>query len=146
MIILLDTSVKHEVFGLLSEMELEFLETTLDLIEQDVDISNVLICLHHNPVKVQHGWSEEIGLRYRSDFFDVVEKFSTVRCAIFGHLHQEIDIEHKGIRLLCSPSTCTQFVPNAKNFKLDSIHPGYRRLLLYEDGVIDTKVIRLKEI
>ena len=75
MIILLDTSVKHEVFGSLSEMELEFLETTLDLIEQDGDISNVLICLHHNPVKVQHGWSEEIGLRNRSDFFDVVEKF-----------------------------------------------------------------------
>ena len=146
MIILLDTSVKHEVFGSLSEMELEFLETTLDLIEQDGNISNVLICLHHNPVKVQHGWSEEIGLRNRSDFFDVVEKYPAVRCAIFGHLHQEIDIEYKGIRLLCSPSTCTQFVPNAQNFELESSNPGYRRIVLRKDGGIDTEVIRLVEI
>ena len=145
-IVLLDTSVKHEVSGLLSEMELKFLKTTLDLIEREVEVNNVLICLHHNPVEVRHGWAKEIGLRNSSDFFDVIEKFPAVRCAVFGHLHQEIDIEHKGIRLLCSPSTCTQFVPNAKNFKLDSIHPGYRRLLLYEDGSIDTKVIRLKEI
>ena len=79
MIILLDTSVKHEVFGSLSENGTRVLKTTLDLIEQDEDISNVLICLHHNPVKLQHGWSEEIGLRNRSDFFDVVEKFPAVR-------------------------------------------------------------------
>ena len=64
---------------------------------------------------------------------------------IFGHLHQEIDIEYKGIRLLCS-STCTQFVPNARNFELESSNPGYRRLVLQRDGGIDTEVIRLIEI
>jgi len=146
LIILLDTSVKHEVFGFLSEMELEFLETTLDVSEQDGDIRNVLICLHHNPIKMQHSWYEDIGLQNRSDFFDIIAKFSTVRCVIFGHLHQELDLEYEGIRLLCTPSTCTQFLPNARNFKLDPSNPGYRRLQLHKDGGIDSEVIRLKDI
>ena len=146
MIVLLDTSVKHEVSGFLSEMELEFLETTLDIFEQDGDIKNVLICLHHNPIKMQHSWNEDIGLRNSSDFFDVIDKFSIVRCVIFGHLHQELDLEYKGIRLLCAPSTCTQFLPNAKNFELDPSNPGYRRLQLHKDGAIDSEVIRLKYI
>ena len=146
MIILLDTSVKNEVSGLLSEMELEFLKKTLNVFEQDAKIKNVLICLHHNPIKMKHSWYEDIGLRNRLDFFDVIKQFSTVRCVIFGHLHQELDLEYNGIRLLCTPSTCTQFLPNAQNFEFDPNNPGYRRLQLHTDGAIDSEVIRLKDI
>ena len=51
---------------------------------------------------------------------------------------------HEGIRLLCAPSTCVQFLANAIRLELDSSEPGYRRLRLHEDGSIDTEVIRLK--
>ena len=146
LIMLLDTSVKHEVSGLLSETELEFLEKTLDFFKQDVKIRNVLICLHHNPIKMKDSWYEDIGLQNRLDFFDAIKKFSKVRCLVFGHLHQELDLEYKGIRLLCTPSTCTQFLPNAQNFELDRNNPGYRRLQLHKDGAIDSEVIRLKDI
>ena len=144
-IIFLDTSVKHEVAGRLSETELEFLEEALNDAEYDEAIQNVLICLHHNPINFQHSWSENMGLRNRSEFFSIIKKYPTVRCAIFGHLHQELDYMYEGIRWLCTPSTCAQFLANAARFELDSSKPGYRRLRLYKNGYIDTKVIRLKD-
>ena len=143
-IIFLDTSVKHKVAGRLSKIELEFLERALIQVEHDSVIQNVLLCLHHNPISVQQAWCETIGLRNHLEFFKIIEKYQSVRCAIFGHLHQELDFIHEGIRLLCAPSTCVQFLANAIRLELDSSEPGYRRLRLHEDGSIDTEVIRVK--
>ena len=144
-IILLDTSVKHKVFGRLNGIELEFLKVTLSNVDSDEAIQNVLICLHHNPISSSQGWSEDIGLENRSEFIEIVKRYSSVRCVIFGHLHQEIDIRYEGIRWLCTPSTCVQFLANAIRFELDSSMPGYRRLRLHKDGYIDTEVIRLRD-
>ena len=44
---------------------------------------------------------------------------------------------------MSTPSTCMQFKPGSKDFALDDLAPGYRRIELFADGRIDTEVLRL---
>ncbi|MDI5829785.1 hypothetical protein MJN51_39885, partial [Salmonella enterica subsp. enterica serovar Kentucky] len=42
-----------------------------------------------------------------------------VKYLLCGHIHQELDLDWNGRRLLASPSTCVQFKPHCANFTLD---------------------------
>lgn len=143
-ILMLDTSIEGQVHGELASNELEFLGNGLAAIENDETIEHCLICLHHNPVKGNAGWMKDIGLHNKDEFWALTKQSSKLRCVVYGHVHQELDYIHEGIRCLCSPSTCIQFKPNVVNFALDQINPGYRTLQLHEDGSIDTKVLRVE--
>jgi Icc protein len=65
---------------------------------------------------------------------------------LFGHVHQEVDSEFQGLRLLSSPSTCIQFTPGADAFTLEASAPGYRWLELRDDGTLETGVRRTAEV
>ena len=69
-----------------------------------------------------------------------------MRAVIWGHVHQTFDQLRKGVRLLSTPSTCVQFLPNSEEFAVDMIPPGYRWLELYPDGTFETDVVRLQTI
>ncbi len=144
LILMLDTSVEGQVHGKLEPPELEFLRSSLSDAENDDDIHHCLVCLHHNPVRGNAGWMREIGLHNKGTFWQILEKFSKIRCVVYGHVHQELDFVHDGIRCLCTPSTCIQFKPNVVNFALDQVNPGYRTLQLHEDGNIDSQVYRVE--
>jgi Icc protein len=45
-----------------------------------------------------------------------------------------------GIRILATPSTCSQFRPLSHDFAIDNAPPAYRRLDLHADGSIQTEV------
>jgi Icc protein len=62
---------------------------------------------------------------------------------LWGHVHQELERDRNGMLLMASPSTCVQFAPGQKNFKLDDMAPGYRWLRLHPDGRIETAVSRV---
>lgn len=64
---------------------------------------------------------------------------------VCGHIHQELDRVVNGIRLLATPSTCVQFLPDSDDFALDSQAPGWRTLDLLPNGDIETQVYRLKD-
>lgn len=143
-IILLDSSVDSQVHGRLTEAELEFLQASLDAAEKDSQIEHCLVCLHHNPTRGNAGWMKDIGLHNGAEFFSVVKSSNKVRAVVYGHVHQELDYMHEGVRCLCTPSTCIQFKPNVTNFSLDRANPGYRSLQLHGNGEIDTRVYRIE--
>ncbi len=143
-ILMLDTSVEGQVHGMLKPEELEFLTAKLQEAEIDNSVDHSLVCLHHNPVKGNAGWMKDIGLHNKNQFWETLKQSSTLRCVVYGHVHQELDYEHEGIRCLCTPSTCIQFKPNVVNFALDQVNPGYRTLCLHDDGRIDTEVHRVE--
>jgi len=142
-IVLLDTSILGQVHGRLAESELEFLEKSLRDTQQNEQIDHCLVTLHHNPVPGSAGWMKDIGLHNGLKFFEIIKQFNKVRCVLYGHIHQELDFMHAGIRCLCSPSTCIQFKPHVTNFTLDKVNPGYRTLRLFEDGTIESDVVRV---
>lgn len=143
LIILLDSSVLGQVHGKLAKTEINFLNSVLRSAEKDESIEHCLVTMHHNPVPGNSAWMKDIGLENGEKFFDAIKDSSKVRCVLYGHIHQELDFEHEGIRCLCTPSTCIQFKPKVTSFSLDRVNPGYRSLQLFADGSIETVVRRV---
>lgn len=137
-ILVLDSSVLGKVHGYLEDDELEFLEQCL----REYPDLPTLVALHHHPVSVGADWMEEIGLHNRDQFWQVVDQFPQVRSVLWGHIHQELDRDRNGVRLLATPSTCIQFESGSSEFSVEELAPGYRWLDLYPDGRLHTGVSR----
>lgn len=138
-ITLLDSAVPGSVPGYLADDQLQLLAQSLS----EAPERHHLICLHHQPVSIDCAWMDPIGLRNPHALFEVLDRFPQVRALLWGHIHQEIDRERHGVRLLASPSTCIQFAPHSEEFRLDTKAPGYRWLRLHGDGRLETGVSRV---
>ena len=141
-ITLLNSSVSGAVPGFLADDQLALLERALS----EAPERHHLVCLHHHPISIGCRWMEPIGLRNPEALFAILERFGQVRALLWGHIHQELDQQRDGIRLLASPSTCVQFAPGSEEFQVDTTAPGYRWLRLFDDGRLDTGVSRVTGI
>ena len=138
-LIFLDSSVPDQVHGRLGDQELARLDQYLGEYPED----HALVCCHHHPVRIDAEWMNDIGLRDHDAFFEVLSRHNQVRVLLWGHIHQALDREAGGWRMLASPSTCVQFRPDTHSFAVDKAPPGYRWLELYPDGHIVTGVERI---
>ena len=138
-VVLLDSTVPGKAHGELSAQELIRLDTLLATAGE----RHVVICLHHHPVPMASRWLDEVRLLNAADFFAIADRSPNVRAICWGHVHQPFDVRRKGVRLLAVPSTCAQFAPNSDQFSTDQSLPGYRRLALHDDGMIETDVVRV---
>lgn len=141
-LIVLDSSVPGSVPGWLDGDQLAQLDAALASAGQ----RHVLLCFHHHPVPVGCNWLDPIGLRNAEALFAVTDHYANLRCILWGHVHQEVDCQRNGVRLLASPSTCVQFAPGSEEFQVSSEAPGYRWLRLHADGAIETGVSRVSGI
>jgi len=140
-IIMLDSLVEGKVHGFLEASELALLEKTL----KEQPETNTLVCLHHHPVDIDSAWLDNIGLHNKEAFWELLGNAPNVKAVLWGHIHQDFDREYQGVRLLASPSTCIQFLPQSDDFAIDEIAPGYRWLELSADGDIKTEVRRAEQ-
>jgi Icc protein len=136
---LLDSAVPGSVPGYLQDEQLQLLARSLS----EAPERHHLVCFHHHPVSIGCAWMEPIGLRNPEALFAVLDRFPQVRAVLWGHVHQEIDQDRNGVRLIASPSTCIQFEPGSDDFKVGEQAPGYRWLRLLPDGLIETGVERV---
>lgn len=141
-IIMLNSSVEHEVPGHFEPEELDYLKRAL---EQTRDY-HVMVCLHHHPVPMGCAWLDTQVVRNAESFWSIIDQFPQVRAILWGHVHQESDQMRKGVRLMSVPSTCVQFKPKSSDFAVDDVAPGYRWLDLYDDGRIETAVSRVEGV
>lgn len=140
-LVLLDSTLPGEEGGRLTPSHLAMLDRALDTWPG----SPTLICLHHQAVAVGSPWLDNIGLEDSDAFFAVLSRHAQVRVVLWGHIHQAFDACRGELRLLGSPSTCLQFLPQSPDFALDTAPPGLRWLDLYPDGRLETGVARLAE-
>ncbi|MDO3723224.1 3',5'-cyclic-AMP phosphodiesterase [Marinobacter sp. chi1] len=136
--ILLDSSVPGKVHGELLQSELAFLEQVLS----EYPEMPALVSLHHHPVDIGCAWLENIGLKNRKAFWQVIERFPQVKVVLWGHIHQEQNIVRDGVRLLSTPSTCIQFTTGSSDFSVEPLAPGYRWFEFDADGSFTTRVHR----
>lgn len=141
-IIMLNSSIEHEVPGYLQPTEIEFLRETLEATRGH----HTMVCLHHHPLPIGCHWLDNQVVKNSAEFWEVMDGFEHVRAVLWGHVHQESDQVRKGVRLLSVPSTCVQFKPQSQKFAVDELPPGYRWLDLYEDGRIETAVSRVEGV
>lgn len=105
-----------------------------------------LICMHHQPVPVGSTWIDTMLIENSDVLLRIVAQHPQVRALLWGHVHQAFDDTIGTIRLLATPSTCSQFAPKQEKFALDERPPGYRWLRLYPDGRLETGVERVSDI
>jgi Icc protein len=141
-ILLLDSQLPGEVGGHLGEGELARLDSALAA-GADAGL-HALVCLHHQPVPVGCAWLDEQMVSDASRFFEVIDHYPQVRGVLWGHVHQELERQRGDTLLMCSPSTCVQFLPRQTEFAVDVTPPGYRWLDLAADGTIRTGVSRCR--
>jgi Icc protein len=138
---MLDTYWQGHASGKLAEEALAGLEATL----AEFVSKYALIALHHQPIPMGSRWLDRVGLSNAGRLADIVERHHNVRGLLWGHVHQASDRGHGRIRLMSTPSTCAQFLPDSDEFAVDSRPPAYRRLELHPDGRISTRVVWLQD-
>jgi len=136
-IVLLDSTVPGRAGGRLSEASLAQLSAAL----AGARGRHALVCLHHQPVSMSSRWLDRVGLANPEEFFRVLDAHSNVRAVVWGHVHQNFDGLRRQVRLLATPSTCTQFLPRADNFAIDPRPPAYRTFELKPDGTFTTELV-----
>jgi 3',5'-cyclic-AMP phosphodiesterase len=132
--ILLDSTVPGETGGALSAGSLAFLEEAL----ASAPGRHALVCLHHHPLPMRSRWLDTVGLANAGDLIAVLRRFDSVRGVLFGHVHQALDEQWQGVRMIATPSTCSQFKPLSEDFAVDNQPPAWRALALHADGRLET--------
>jgi Icc protein len=123
--------------GLISAADLAQLSLDLDATRD----RHVALAVHHHPVPMGSRWLDGVALRNGEQLMSIVARFNHVRAVVWGHVHQASDRLKGDLRLLSTPATCAQFMPNSDAFALDSRPAGYRWIDLYADGTIETEVV-----
>lgn len=138
-IVLLDSVKPGAAGGRLAPAALAALEQSL----ATAGDRHLLLCLHHQPIGMRSRWLDAVGLENASEFFALVDRYPQVRAIAWGHVHQAYDGQRRGVRLLSTPATCAQFLPESDDFAVDTRPPAYRILELAPDGAVHTEVIWL---
>lgn len=141
-VILLDSSVPGKVHGFLNSEQLDFLERALESHPE----KHTLVTLHHQPQNVGCQWLDQIGLHNTDELSQLLSRYSQVKAVLWGHVHQEFEKEHQGIKWIATPSSCVQFKPKSEDFCAGSESPGYRFLSLYPDGRMESVVHRIDNL
>jgi Icc protein len=139
-VLLLDSQVFGVPYGELSDYQLEWMERCLQAYPERY----TLMLLHHHPLPSGCTWLDQHSLRNPHMLGAVLLRYPKVNTLLCGHIHQELDLEWQGRRLLASPSTCVQFKPHCTNFTIDEVSPGWRYIDLLPDGRVETQVFRLE--
>jgi len=140
-IVLLDSCLPGSASGRLSREALSGLDAALGSAAK----RHCLVCLHHHPVPMASRWLDRVGLENGPEFLATIDRHPNVRAIVWGHVHQSYDALRKGVRLLATPSTCAQFLPNSDDFAVDPRPPAYRTLELRADGSLLTEVVWLDQ-
>lgn len=138
-IIMLNSQLGGFARGYLAKAELQQLEL---LLERHAD-KHTLICVHHHPIAVGSTWLDQHILENGEELLAQLSRYPNVKGVIWGHVHQDCESEHNGIKLLATPSTCVQFKPHSSEFAIDAQGPGYRYLQLHASGELSHQLKRI---
>jgi Icc protein len=139
-IIQLDSHLPGSAAGEVGEAELNRLEDSL----QGNHARPTLVAVHHQPRPVGTRWLDGVGLRDGESLLACVQRHEHVKAVLWGHVHQAARYDLGSIRMMCTPSTCAQFLAGSDDFAIDDqAQPAYRVLWLGDDGRIDDELIEL---
>ena len=99
---------------------------------------------NHDFQPAMYSTLQEAGISPAGALDSALSAWPRVKHLLCGHIHQELDLDWNGRRMMATPSTCVQFKPHCANFTLDTVSPGWRWLELHPDGTLTTEVCRLE--
>lgn len=139
-IVPIDSQVPGDVHGLIGPDRLARMEAALN---STPETPTVLVC-HHPPVPCGSKWLDDSALQDSGALLHSVAKMPQVKALLCGHIHQPLDVDMGGFRVLATPATCRQFAVESHGFALSDAAPGWRWLRLGK-GTMHTDVERLDD-
>lgn len=103
--------------------------------------SHHLLALHHH-IEPSNSWMDKHCLINAADVGRWIARQSGLRAAIHGHIHAQQHYHIGECAVMSVPSTCWQWAMQPE-FGVDDAKPGYRELLLSDDGTWTTTIRRL---
>ena len=140
-IIALNSQIPGKPGGRLGKEELSFLEDCLCAYPD----RHALIAVHHHCQTIASPWLDAMMIENGAEFLAVLRRHPAIKAVTCGHIHQVIDKQVEGLRIISAPSTCFQFEPKSLEFSVVDTAPGYRMLELHRDGSLATCIYRLPE-
>lgn len=136
-LILLDSTERRRVSGLLDQPSLDWLESEF----QTHGECHHLVALHHQPVEVGAPWIDKYRLESPEPFLRLVEQASSIRGVTWGHVHHEFRIRRRDVEFFSAPSTAANSLSGTDRFTYDAAGPACRWLKLWPDGRLDTGLL-----
>ncbi len=96
--VMLDSQVPGVPHGELSDSQFEMLEQTL----ANAAGKNILVLLHHHPIPAGSAWLDQHQLHNNEKFWQILSGHPNVKGVVCGHIHQELDYEYQGVRVMAS--------------------------------------------
>ena len=100
-----------------------------------------LLALHHH-IRPSDSWMDKHYLTNADDVAKWIARQSGLRAAIHGHIHAQDHYPLSDCTVISVPSTCWQWAMQP-DFGVADTQPGYRELLLGDDGNWTTTIMRL---
>jgi Icc protein len=137
-IVPVDSQVPGDVHGLIGPERQAQMEATLDAAPD----APTLLAWHHPPVECGSKWLDDSALRNGAALLRSAAQRPQVKALLCGHIHQPLDVDRGGLRVLATPATCRQFAVGSEGFALSDEAPGWRWLRLGA-GTFTTDIERL---
>lgn len=137
----LDSSVAGRVGGRVTDAELARLADAVSRSPAE----HAVVCLHHPPLPVGSRWLDAVGLENGPQFLEALSAAGKVRLVLFGHVHQAFEGDFRALRIVGTPSTCSQFERSSPEFAVSGEPPAYRRITLGPDGGVDSELVWVAE-
>jgi Icc protein len=136
-LILLDSTERRRVSGVLDQHSLDWLESEL---QSNADCHH-LVALHHQPVEVGAPWIDKYRLESPEPFLRLVEQAASVRCVTWGHVHHDFRMRRWDVEFFSAPSTAANSLRGTDRFTHDPGGPACRWLKLWPDGQLETGLL-----
>lgn len=139
---LLDSRVAGCAHGLLAAEQYQWLVACLQQYPQRF----MIVALHHHPLTIGSAWLDQHNLHNAAEFAEQIGQYPQVKVILCGHIHQQWQQPWEQGQVIATPATCFQFLPLSSQFALDKQAPGWRRLVLHQDGQVSSDVFRLDHL
>jgi len=135
-LILLNSQQPGEVAGYLHEDELQKLTQAMQSNKPS------MIFLHHHVLPIDSIRMDMTRLQNYEELLTIIEQHDQVKAVFSGHVHWEGETTHNNTVFYTTPSTCYQFIFKPDLARSQDYLPGYRKIVLHENGQFTTEVKR----
>ena len=135
-----NTKKDNSSSGILDNSELLYFD---EILENNL-YENIIVFLHHHPVLIGSPVMDTMVIENADLLLERIKQSKKVKAIAWGHVHTEYYETIGSVELFSTPSTCYQVKEKPKNFVVDNESlPGYRKIVLNNDGSFDTRVVRI---
>ncbi|MEE2709286.1 MAG: phosphodiesterase [Gemmatimonadota bacterium] len=141
-VVILDTLDEGRVTGAIDNAQLNWLD---ELLVRNIDFPTV-VCMHHPPVPVGVEWMDALMLQEAHRLLDILDRHTSVRLVLCGHVHHVFRIERKHYTVCTAPAVSVQFrkfplpPPIEGSMSLKTDDPSAFHIVDVSDGGFETTV------